>query len=41
VLAAVFLGKIRVHYGLSLGVVRVVTGQTRVAATAPGHRYTT
>jgi hypothetical protein len=38
---AVFLGKIGVHHCLSLGVAHVIPGQTRVSATAPGHRYTT
>jgi hypothetical protein len=39
--AAVFLGKIWVYHRLPLGVVQVDPGQTRVSATAPGHRYTT
>jgi hypothetical protein len=39
--AAVFLGKIWVYHCLPLGVVQVDPGQTRVSATAPGHRYTT
>jgi hypothetical protein len=38
---AAVLGKIWIHHYLSLGVVHVVPGQTRVSATAPGHRYTT